>query len=183
VNFGLRNAGPDAFLGDAGMAAPAAESMETPESTEPEATEDETMATGEMSDEDAAGTEGEAADEAMDEASASDAPTSTVAVVQPRSPSIMVFDTASYTPAALGSGWMGQTVTNLAGDELGTVSDLIVARDTDEAAVVVEITSAQALVVPVSKFQVVERSSEKPRLRLNYAPDQLQEFFNTGDSQ
>lgn len=91
---------------------------------------------------------------------------------------IIVYETGDYNPSYLASAWLGESVYNMNGEELGDVTDLVINGNNELAGAVLSVGGLWDIgdtdvIVPVSQFNITRMEDEEPRLRIDYTEDQL----------
>lgn len=94
---------------------------------------------------------------------------------------VIVYTVGDYNPAYLASAWLGESVYNSEGDEVGDVDDLIMTRETGLEAVVLSVggfwnIASEKVAIPLSDFRVTFNENDSPRLTIPYTEDQLVEM-------
>lgn len=91
---------------------------------------------------------------------------------------IIIYQVGTYNPAYFASAWLGESVYNMNGEELGDVTDLVVTGDNEVAGAVISVGGLWDIgdtdvIVPIEEFDVTRYEDDHPRLRLDYTEDEL----------
>ncbi|NBC21306.1 MAG: hypothetical protein GVY06_09750 [Alphaproteobacteria bacterium] len=93
---------------------------------------------------------------------------------------VMIYTLGDFNPAYLASAWLGESVYNYQGEEIGDVSDLVITAGTGVEAAVVNVgglwdVGDTDVAIPIDEFDVTSYAEEEPRLRVAYGEKELLE--------
>lgn len=91
---------------------------------------------------------------------------------------VMVYEIGTYNPAYLASAWLGESVYNVEGEELGDVTDLVIDGNNRLQGAVLSVGGLWDIgdtdvIVPIGDFMVTQYEDREPKLRIDYTEDQL----------
>lgn len=99
---------------------------------------------------------------------------------------IVIYQVGDLNPSYLASAWLGESVYNNNGEELGDVTDLVLDSENGVVAAVLSVGGLWDIgdtdvAVPINEFIVTRYEDSEPRLTLAYTEDELLNASNFGD--
>ena len=91
---------------------------------------------------------------------------------------VIVYELGDFNPSYLASAWLGESVYNYDGNEVGDVTDLVITSESGVEAAVLSVGGIWDIgdtdvAVPIEDFEVTSHTDNEPRLRVDYSEDEL----------